>query len=95
LGADVEVPTIDGNEKLQIPAGTQPGKVIRLKGKGVPHLRTSGRRGDQLVIVNVEIPEKLTREQRELFMQLAESLGTNVKPKEKGFLDWLNEALGG
>ena len=56
--------------------------------------RRSGR-GDQLVIVNVAVPTKLTKEQRELFEKLAESLGTTVKPQEKGFLDWLNEALGG
>jgi len=95
LGAEVEVPTLDGSEKLRIPAGTQPGKIFTLKGKGVPHLRGNGRRGDQLILVNVEIPDKLTREQRELFEKLAESLGSTVKPKEKGFLDWLNEALGG
>ncbi len=95
LGADVKVPTLDGDEALKIPSGTQPGKVFTLRGKGVPHLRGNGRRGDQLVIVNVEIPDKLTREQRELFEKLAESLGSTVKPKEKGFLDWLNEALGG
>jgi molecular chaperone DnaJ len=95
LGAEVDVPTLDGDEKLKIPSGTQPGKVFTLRGKGVPHLRSSGRRGDQRVIVNVEIPEKLTKEQRELFEQLATSLGTTVKPKEKGFLDWLNETLGG
>ena len=94
LGAEIEVPTIDGDEKLKIPAGTQPGKVFHLKHKGVPHVRRSGR-GDQLVLVNVAIPTKLTKEQRELFEQLAESLGTTVKPQEKGFLDWLNEALGG
>jgi molecular chaperone DnaJ len=94
LGAEVEVPTVDGNEKLKIPAGTQPGKVFHLKGKGVPHLRRSGR-GNQLVLVNVEIPSKLTKEQRELFEKLAESLGTTVHPKEKGFIDWLNDAFGG
>jgi molecular chaperone DnaJ len=94
LGAEVEVPTVDGNEKLKIPAGTQPGKVFHLKGKGVPHLRRNGR-GDQLVLVNVEIPSKLTNEQRELFEKLAESLGTTVHPKEKGFIDWLNDAFGG
>jgi len=94
LGAEVEVPTLDGDEKLKIPAGTQPGKVFTLKHKGVPHLRRNGR-GDQLVIVNVAIPEKLSKEQRELFEQLAESLGTTVKPQERGFLDWLNETLGG
>ncbi len=94
LGADIKVPTVDGDEGLKIPAGTQPGKVFHMRGKGVPHLRRSGR-GDQLVIVNVEMPTKLTKEQRELFEKLAESLGTAVKPKEKGFLDWLGEALGG
>jgi len=94
LGAEVEVPTLDGDEKLKIPAGTQPGKIFRMKGKGVPHLRRNGR-GDQLVIINVEIPAKLSKQQRELFEQLAATLGTEVKPKEKGFIDWLNEALGG
>jgi molecular chaperone DnaJ len=94
LGAEIDVPTLDGEEKLKVPAGTQPGKVFQMKGKGVPHLRRSGR-GDQLVIVNVAVPTKLTKEQRELFEKLAESLGTAVKPQEKGFLDWLNEALGG
>ena len=94
LGADIKVPTLDGDDKLHIPAGTQPGKIFHMRGKGVPHLRRSGR-GDQLVIVNVEVPSKLTKEQRELMEKLAETLGTTVNPKEKGFLDWLNEALGG
>jgi len=94
LGAEVDVPTLDGDEKLRIPAGTQPGKVFTVKGKGVPYLRRRDR-GNQLVIVNVAVPTKLTKEQRELFETLAESLGTAVKPQEKGFLDWLNEALGG
>jgi molecular chaperone DnaJ len=95
LGAEIEVPTLENAEKLKIPAGTQPGKVFTLRGKGVPYLRSNGRRGDQKVIVNVAIPEKLNKEQRELFEQLAESLGTTVKPQEKGFLDWLSETLGG
>jgi len=95
LGAEVDVPTIDGDEKLKIPSGTQSGKVFHLKGKGVPHVRSKNHRGDQLVIVNVAIPTKLTKEQRQLFEKLAESLGTTVKPQEKGFIDWLNEALGG
>ena len=94
LGAEVEVPTVDGNAKLKIPAGTQPGRVFTLKARGVPHLRKSGR-GDQMVVINVDMPSKLTKEQRELFEKLAATLGTTVKPKEKGFLDWLNDALGG
>jgi molecular chaperone DnaJ len=95
LGAEVSVPTVHGEEKLRIPAATQPGKIFHLKGKGVPHLRRKDHRGDQLVLINVEIPSKLTKEQRALFEQLAATLGTAVKPREKGFLDWLNEALGG
>jgi molecular chaperone DnaJ len=94
LGAEVEVPTVDGKEKLKIPAGTQAGKVFTLKARGVPYVRKSGR-GDQLVIINVDIPTRLTKEQRELFTKLAATLGTTVRPKEKGFLDWLNETLGG
>ena len=94
LGAEVPVPTIDGEETLKIPAGTQPGKVFHLRGKGVPHVRSKSR-GDEVIIVNVAIPTKLSKEQRQLFEQLAESLGTQVKPQEKGFLDWLNDAFGG
>ncbi|MGE5377011.1 MAG: molecular chaperone DnaJ [Bacteroidota bacterium] len=94
LGADVEIPTLEGNDILKIPAGTQPGKVFTIKGRGVPYIRRKDR-GNQLVIVNVAVPTKLTKEQHELFQKLAESLGTTVKPQEKGFLDWLNEALGG
>jgi molecular chaperone DnaJ len=94
LGADVEIPTVDGEATLKIPAGTQPGKVLHMRGKGVPHLRSNGR-GDQLVIVNVEIPSRLTQEQRQLFEQLAKSLGSEVRPQERGFLDWLKDALGG
>ena len=95
LGAEIDVPTLEGDEKLKIPAGTQPGRMFTMRGKGVPHVRNKGHRGDQLVIVNVAVPTKLTKEQRELFEKLAESLGTTVKPQEKGFLDWLNDALGG
>lgn len=94
LGAEVEIPTIDGPTMLKIPNGTQPGKVLYLKGKGVPRLRSSGR-GDQLVIVNVDIPTRLNSEQRQLFEQLAKSLGSEVRPQERGFLDWLKETLGG
>lgn len=94
LGADVEVPTVDGPAVLKIPAGIQPGKVLRMRSKGVPHLRGNGR-GDQLVIINVEIPTKLKPEQREIFERLAQSLGSEVRPAERSFLDWLREALGG
>jgi molecular chaperone DnaJ len=94
LGAEVPVPTVDGTETLRIPAGTQPGKVLRMRGKGVPYLRGNGR-GDQLVIVNVDIPKSLTPEQRALFEQLAASLGSEVRPQERSFFDWLKDTLGG
>jgi molecular chaperone DnaJ len=94
LGAEVDVPTVDGPTKLKIPAGIQPGKVLRMHGKGVPHLRGNGR-GDQMVVVNVEVPKNLTSDQRILMEKLAESLGSEVRPAERGFLDWLKETLGG
>ena len=92
LGADVEIPTVDGPTMLKIPNGTQPGKILRLRGKGIPRLRGNGR-GDQLVVINVEVPVNVNDDQRQLFEQLAESLGSEVRPQERGFLDWLKEAL--
>lgn len=94
LGAVVEVPTVDGTEEIDIPPGTQPGKVIRLRGKGVPHLRRNGR-GDQLVIISVEIPRNLDPDQRELIEQLAPSLGTETITRERSFLDSIKELFGG
>ena len=79
---------------MKIPAGTQPGKVIRMRGKGVPHLRGNGR-GDQLVIINVEIPKSLNSDQRELIEKLGKSLGTEVRPQERGFFDRLKDVMGG
>ena len=94
LGDEVDVPTVDGDTVLKIPAGTQPGKVLRMRDKGVPHLRSNGR-GDQLVIVNVHIPTNLNGEQSELIEQLGKSLGTEVTPQERGFFDKLRDVLGG
>ncbi len=94
LGAEVLVPTVDGEVKLKIPGGTQPGKIIRMRGKGVPHLRSNSR-GDQLVIVNITIPKKLDVEERELFEKLADKMDSKVLPQERGFLDRLKTVLGG
>lgn len=94
LGAEVEVPTVDGKSKLNIPAGTQPGKVFTLRAKGVPHLRGTGR-GDQQILVTVETPTRLTAEQRKLMEQLAGTLGQEVIPQEKGFIDKLKDVFGG
>ncbi len=74
LGAEVEVPTLDGKVKLTIPEGTQPGAVFRLRGKGIPYLRGSGR-GDQFVTVSIRVPKNLTGSQKELLRQFAASMG--------------------
>ncbi len=94
LGAEIDVPTLEGNVKLTIPSGTQPGKTFRLRGKGVPFLRSSSR-GDQMVVVNVEVPTRLTKEQREHFEALAKTLGSEVYPQERSFFDRIKEVLGG
>jgi molecular chaperone DnaJ len=100
LGDEISVPTVDGDTKLTVPGGTQSGRVFRLRGLGVPKLDRSGRganvgRGDQLVIINVATPKTLTAEQRDLFQQLARTLGKEVIPqKDKGILGQLKDALG-
>lgn len=94
LGSEIEVPTVDGPEQLRIPAGTQSGRSFRLRGNGVPRLRRGGR-GDQIVLISVEIPKSLTAEQRELFEQLAETLGSEVKPQERSLLDDLKDLISG
>jgi molecular chaperone DnaJ len=94
LGDHLQVPSLDGPEQLAIPAGTQTGDVFRLRAKGVPHLRRAGR-GDQVVIVRVMTPTKLTAHQRDLFKELGKSLGREViQQPEKGILDKLKDALG-
>jgi molecular chaperone DnaJ len=82
LGDEVQVPTLNGDEKLKIPAGSQAGKIFRLKNKGIPHLRGRGQ-GDQLVRLKVTTPESLTKRQRQLFEELAGELGTEKKSKKK------------
>lgn len=94
LGDEVTVPTVDGDASLKIPAGTQSGTVFRLRDRGVPHLNGNGR-GDQLVMTQVIVPTNLTDQQRELFEEMADSLGKAVVPqREKGFLNDLKDALG-
>lgn len=90
LGAEIEVPTLEGRVTLRIPEGTQPGKVMRLRGKGLPSLR-SGERGDQFVRIFVEVPTKLSEEQRKLLERFAELAGEEVSPVQKSFLDKLRD----
>jgi len=82
LGAEIEVPTLDGTMKLKIPAGTQTGKVFTLEGKGIPHLRGQGR-GDEYVQVAVKVPTHLTEKQEELLREFAEISGEEVAPPKK------------
>lgn len=94
LGDKIQVPTLDGDSDLAIPAGTQTGQTFRLRGKGVPYLRRNGR-GDQIVMVNVLTPTKLTARQKDLLQELGATLGKEVvQQAEKGFFDKLKDALG-
>jgi len=99
LGSRIRIPTVDGEVDLDVPAGTPHGKIFRLRGRGFPRLRTDGSnsgRGDQLVRVQIEIPTKLTPEQRQLFEKLASTMGANVASPQgnKGMfsrvMNWLS-----
>ena len=94
LGDEVKVPTVHGNVKLKIPAGTQTGTTFRLREKGSPSLR-GGRKGDQHVSVKVVTPKRLTDRQKDLFKQLAESSGESVKGHEGGFFDKMKDMFEG
>jgi molecular chaperone DnaJ len=78
LGTTLQVPTIDGSEEVEIKPGTQSDTEIRLRGKGVPHLRRAGSRGDLHVLVDVEVPKKLSKKQRELLEAYARESGETV-----------------
>jgi molecular chaperone DnaJ len=93
LGAHIDVPTLDGPVQLKIPAGTQSGKVFRMRGKGIPQLG-GGERGDQHVRVLVETPTHLTKEQRELLERFAEISGEKTNPQSRSFWDKVGELLG-
>lgn len=93
LGAEISVPTLDGTATLRVPEGTQTGRVFRLRGKGIPHLRGSGR-GDQLVRVRVVTPTKLNAKQREALLQLAKASGEEP-PEVRNFFERMRDAFGG
>ncbi|MFZ5987114.1 MAG: molecular chaperone DnaJ [Bacillota bacterium] len=93
LGAELEVPTLDGKVRYTVPEGTQTGSVFRLKSKGIPFLRGSGR-GDQYVKVNVEVPKKLSEKQKEVLREFAELIGDEVHEQRKSFFDKMKDALG-
>ena len=94
LGAEVKVPTLDGEEEVSISPGTQSGTVLRLRKKGVPHLRANGR-GDQMVLLRVAVPTKLSREQKHLFQELGKTLDPEAVWEDKhSLVDDLRELLG-
>ncbi|MGE5608639.1 MAG: molecular chaperone DnaJ [Bacillota bacterium] len=94
LGAKIEVPTLTGKDELEVPAGSQHGEVFKLKGKGLPDLR-SKRTGDELVQILVEIPRKLTEKQRQLLREFASTEDAAVMPQRKSFLEKLRGKLTG
>jgi len=96
LGAEVEVPTLDGKTKIKIPAGSQTGKIFQLKNQGITHLHRIGR-GDELVTLFVFTPEKLDEQQRQLLRELGETLDVkNIphKDKWKGWLERIKTTFG-
>jgi molecular chaperone DnaJ len=94
LGTTVQVPSLDGDLPVEVPAGTQPGEIITLRARGLPPLQR-GRTGDLHVHVNVVIPRRLTREQRELTQRLADSLEDGNLRSDEGMLAKLKRALAG
>jgi molecular chaperone DnaJ len=95
LGTRVTVPTIEGDEEIDVRPGTQPGAEIRLRGRGVPHLRRPGTRGDLHVMVRVDVPAKLSKRQRELLEAFAVESGETVGTGgHGGILDRVRDALG-
>jgi molecular chaperone DnaJ len=94
LGGMVDVPTLEGRHSLKVPAGTQSGKVIRLKGKGMPSLNGHGR-GDEHVRLVVETPAHLSAEQKALLQKFADLSGEDTHPQTKSFLRKVKELFGG
>ncbi|MBL7071685.1 MAG: molecular chaperone DnaJ [Candidatus Omnitrophica bacterium] len=92
FGAEIDVPTLDGKVKMKVPAGTQSGKLFRLRGKGVPHLNLYGT-GDEHVRVFVEIPQSLSHEQSNTLKEFAKAIGDESTPLRKSFLERLKKIM--
>jgi molecular chaperone DnaJ len=90
MGDDFEIPGIDGAVNIKIPEGTQSGKELRIRGRGVPYLNERGK-GDLIVKVVVQIPRKLNRAQRDLVAKLAESMAVDNKPTSPGLLEKMKD----
>jgi molecular chaperone DnaJ len=92
LGDEVEIPTLNGRAKITIPAGIQSGKILRLKGKGIKHLNSAGS-GDQLVVISLYTPTKLSPDERQLFEELAQCEGIKPSAGEKSFFSKMKDAF--
>ncbi len=84
LGGDIKIRTVDGETNYEVKAGTQTDAKVRLRGKGVPSLRNKNIRGDHIVTLVVQVPERLTREQKEALQTFAETMGEKPPEKKKG-----------
>jgi len=93
LGASFDIDTLDGEERITVEPGTQPGHLLRLRGRGVPVLNGRGR-GDLIVEINVDVPHKLSAEEAELLAQFASLRGEEIDPPETGFFSKLRSAFG-
>ena len=93
LGATIDVPSLNGTRQFKIPRATQHGSVFRIKGQGLPDLR-SGRRGDELIQVAIEIPKRLTREQEKLLRDFAKTEDKSAFPESKRFFEKLKKHFG-
>jgi molecular chaperone DnaJ len=90
LGTELEIQTLEGSATIKVPEGTQSGKEFKLRGKGVPHLNSSGK-GDLIVEIRVQTPGKLTRQQKELLKQLSETMVVENTPTSRGIFDKVKE----
>ena len=92
LGARIDVEILDGTEELVLTPGTQPGALFRLRGRGVPHLRGSGR-GDLIIRLEVDVPEALSEDEDEIYRRLAALRGDEVAPRDRSFFEKLRSAF--
>ncbi|MDP7035700.1 MAG: molecular chaperone DnaJ [Planctomycetota bacterium] len=90
LGAEIQIPTLEGSTSMKIPRGTQSGQILRLSQQGIPNVRGYGQ-GDLLVQITVEIPKKLTRRQEEILRDFAQTEQKNVTPERKSFLERMKQ----
>jgi molecular chaperone DnaJ len=93
IGAEIEVPSLDGKVKVKVPGGTQSHQTLRLKNKGIPRLGGYGR-GDQLLRILVETPTRLSQKQKDLLLELEKSFGAESQPLTRGFLGKVKDLFG-